>query len=95
MTAVKVSAVGAEGRDLILRAVLDHENNSELHSDWNGAREERLHLLGAGGRRDVEIMGRLAHQGVANAAPGKERLVAGVSQTADDVARGGLHHTQP
>jgi hypothetical protein len=61
MSPVEVFAVGAEGRDLILPTVLDHEDNTELHADRNGAREKRLHLLRARRRCDIEVMRHLAH----------------------------------
>ena len=66
-----------------------NEHDAERCSHLGGAREEFAHTLGHGVGRDV-IVGRvLAEQGIANAAAGKVRHVAVVSESADDPDRAG------
>jgi hypothetical protein len=84
VAAVLVDAIGAKGGHLIFASVLDNQNDSELRAHEHRPGKQRLHLLRAGRCGDVEIMGSLAHQGIANATARVERLMAGSTKTADD-----------
>jgi hypothetical protein len=56
-------------------------------SDQAAARKNRLDFLGCGAGGDVKILGRLAKQQVANAAPHDEGLVARILQVMNDFGR--------
>ena len=50
MAAVEVGPIGTKGRHLVVAALFDHQNDTELRAYRNGSRKERLHLLLAGQR---------------------------------------------
>ncbi len=81
----------AEGRDLddllLAPAVERHVDDLEASPDDARAPEQRLHLIGRGVGRDVEILGLDAEQQVAHRAADDERLVARLLQRGSDFDR--------
>ena len=88
MPPVEISAVGAEGRDLELQSVFQHDDDAEMRADRIGAGENFLHLLRARIGRDVDVLRRLAADQIAHAAAGEIGDVAGRAQSIDERARG-------
>ncbi|MCY1503634.1 hypothetical protein D9M68_377640 [compost metagenome] len=79
----------AEGRDLddflLAPAVEGHVHDLEAPPDDARAPEQRLHLVGRGVGRDVEILGLDAEQQVAHRAAHDVGLVAGLLQRGGDL----------
>ena len=89
--AVDVDAVGAEAGDLELRLAIQDADDTEVRADGDCAREQRLHLLGAGAGGDVEVVRGDAAELVAHAAAREVGDVARPLQTGGDGAGGGFH----
>ena len=84
VAAIDVGAVGAEGGDFELPAVLEDADDAEMRAHGDGAREEALDFLRAGAGGDVVVLGLDAAQHVADAAAGEIGDVAGIAETAND-----------
>src|SRR5690606_8876066 len=65
-------------------AVLEHENDAEVHADRNGAREQASHFRRGRGGRDVVVVGGAPEQEIADATAREQGFVAGAAQARDD-----------
>ena len=88
VAAVSVGAVGAEGGDFDLQALavrlFDEEDDAEGGADLLAAGEEGEDLIGGGGSGHIVILGRAAHELVADTATGEVGGVAGGLQALDN-----------
>ena len=83
--------VAPEGRDLDdLAAAEEDVRQAEAPPDDAAVAEEGAHVLGAGARRDVEVLGLAAEQQVADAAADEVGLVAAALEPADDLGGVGV-----
>ena len=84
---VDVRVVGAERRHLEAAAVLEHEDDAELHAHRHGAAEETPNRLGRRAGGDVVVERLPPEQAIADAAAREEGFVPGRAQAADHVSR--------
>ena len=89
-TTIHVCAVASKSGDLKVVSVFVDDDDAEMRADGVGAREERLHLLGACIGGDVVVMRFEAEEHVAHASTGIERAVAGLAEAADERTCGGF-----
>src|SRR5437764_751549 len=91
MPAVDVSVIGAKRGHLKLKAVLQHDNHTEMRTDRVCARKKRLHCFRARVSGDIVILRCQTADHVAYATACEVRDVPPLTQARRDFARGLFH----
>jgi len=81
MPAVGDADILTERRDLDRRVFEHDHDHAESRPDSHGARKQRLHVVGRGGRRHVVVGDRSSEQSIPDAASREERFVTRVTQS--------------
>lgn len=80
-TSISVGAVGAEGGDLDVMALVFHDDDAEVSADFIGAGEELEDFCRGGGGGDIVVLGLEVEEFVAHTAAGEVGGMAGFGES--------------